>query len=638
MSLSAVIFASLQAKGQQDGYVKPDIQEVRQVISDAAAKIEARYGPAHEEARGLADRVRELIGKKAEAAKPVTVVQKLAKEMHPTIISLSFGGAEIGHRTRGFEYDNQAATRRQRVLELKAEKPSIQTLAELWELTHDLHLPEESARYREALLKACQQAVRERPGDAEAHAWLADARFITLGRLSEAEKAAREALKHDAHHLRARFVMTGIKAERVFNHLAGLDTDSRSASDAFLEKLVELHPSEQLVKEAVSRARVLLAELDVLESGTDDDLALLLRCLWLRRFLENRIHLAETSVDLVSTPVEVIAARSSRARKPVLRDVATLRKALRLAADDSEAYASIFLQWVSDAAIKGVTSPNKAAPGDKHQATATLLQSETANGRTRETEVPGFVLSMPEEERKVFEEASAHLTARLRTATGREAALLHETLCRMDIHGFYGGRFQFGTRHLLEGLRLDPSRLFLLGFLYPLCQGEFEDEALSAAVFEMLLAVDPCQKHRQSVAALVSSLGLHRRADELLDRCLRDEPEDYMLWNQKVVFMLKRDSTEESLRKAAAVFEKVKEMPSFASAPVNNDGRLLFVKNYILFQAMQGLWEDAIGLAESYLNERIMPGDDARELLKSLRELRPPSAEKSATGTAPDSK
>jgi len=358
----------------------------------------------------------------------------------------------------------------------------------------------------------------------------------------------------------------------------------------------------------------------------------------LRLLIEIKTHLAETLRDIDTTSVGEIVAKSGRARKPVLRDVATLRKALRLAADDSEAYASIVLKWASDAAIKGFFAPNKAAPGDKHQATATLLQSETANGRPRETQVPGFVLSMPEEERKVFEEASAHLTARLRTATGREAALIHETFCRMDVYGLYGGRFQFGTRHLLEGLRLDPSRLPLLGLLYSLCQGEFEEVALSAAAFEMLLAVDPCKKHRQSVAALVSSLALHHRADELLERCLRDEPEDYMLWNQKVVFMLKRDSTEEGLRKAAAVFEKVKQMPSFASAPVNNDGRLLFVKNYILFQAMQGLWEDAIGLAESYLNEGIMPSTEARELLKSLRALRPLSPEKSATGTAPDSK
>jgi hypothetical protein len=397
-------------------------------------------------------------------------------------------------------------------------------------------------------------------------------------------------------------------------------------------------PSEPTIKETASRARILLAELDVLESDTDSDLAVLLRSLGLRLLIEIKTYLAETLRDIDTTSVDEIVAKSSRARKPVLRDVATLRKALRLAADDSEAYASIFLKWASDAAIKGFFAPNKAAPGDKHQATATLLQSETANGRTRETEVPGFVLSMPDEERKVFEEASAHLTARLRAATGREAVLIHETFCRMDVYGLSGGRLQFGTRHLLEGLRLDPTRILLLELLYPLCQGEFEDDALSAAVFEMLLVVDPSKERRQSVAALVNSLGLHRRADELLERCLREEPEDYMLWNQKVVFMLKRDSTEEGLRKAAAVFEKVKEMPSFASAPVNNKGRLMFVRNYILFQAMQGLWEDAIGLAESYLNEGIMPGDDARELLKSLRALRPPSSEKSATGAASGSK
>jgi tetratricopeptide (TPR) repeat protein len=636
--LLAGLYLVPQAVSQTEEASKPDIQEVRQVISDAAPKIEARYGPSHEEALGLADRVRELIGKKKENAKPVTVVQKLANEMHSTITAVSISSAEIGSSTRGFEYDTQAATLRHRVLELKAEKPSIQTWAELWELTHDLQLSQESARYREALLKACQQAVRERPGDADAHAWLADAHLITLDRLSEAEKAAREALKLDARHLRARLVMLSIEAERLFYQLAGLDTDLRSSTDTFLERLVTNRPSEPTIKETASRARILLAELDVLESDTDSDLALLLRSLGLRLLIEIKTHLAETLRDIDTTSVGEIVAKSSRARKPVLRDVATLRKALRLAADDSEAYASIFLKWASDAAIKGFFAPNKAAPGDKHQATATLLQSETANGRTRETEVPGFVLSMPDEERKVFEEASAHLTARLRAATGREAVLIHETFCRMDVYGLSGGRLQFGTRHLLEGLRLDPTRILLLELLYPLCQGEFEDDALSAAVFEMLLVVDPSKERRQSVAALVNSLGLHRRADELLERCLRDEPEDYMLWNQKVVFMLKRDSTEEGLRKAAAVFEKVKEMPSFASAPVNNKGRLMFVRNYILFQAMQGLWEDAIGLAESYLNEGIMPGDDARELLKSLRALRPPSSEKSATGAASGSK
>jgi tetratricopeptide (TPR) repeat protein len=636
--LLAGLYLVPQAVSQTEEASKPDIQEVRQVIYDAAPKIEARYGPSHEEALGLADRVRELIGKKKENAKPVTVVQKLANEMHSTITAVSISSAEIGSSTRGFEYDTQAATLRHRVLELKAEKPSIQTWAELWELTHDLQLSQESARYREALLKACQQAVRERPGDADAHAWLADAHLITLDRLSEAEKAAREALKLDARHLRARLVMLSIEAERLFYQLAGLDTDLRSSTDTFLERLVTNRPSEPTIKETASRARILLAELDVLESDTDSDLAVLLRSLGLRLLIEIKTYLAETLRDIDTTSVDEIVAKSSRARKPVLRDVATLRKALRLAADDSEAYASIFLKWASDAAIKGFFAPNKAAPGDKHQATATLLQSETANGRTRETEVPGFVLSMPDEERKVFEEASAHLTARLRAATGREAVLIHETFCRMDVYGLSGGRLQFGTRHLLEGLRLDPTRILLLELLYPLCQGEFEDDALSAAVFEMLLVVDPSKERRQSVAALVNSLGLHRRADELLERCLREEPEDYMLWNQKVVFMLKRDSTEEGLRKAAAVFEKVKEMPSFASAPVNNKGRLMFVRNYILFQAMQGLWEDAIGLAESYLNEGIMPGDDARELLKSLRALRPPSSEKSATGAASGSK
>jgi hypothetical protein len=145
---------------------------------------------------------------------------------------------------------------------------------------------------------------------------------------------------------------------------------------------------------------------------------------------------------------------------------------------------------------------------------------------------------------------------------------------------------------------------------------------MSAATFELMLAVDPHKKRRQSVSALTQSLGMYRRADELLDRCLRDEPDDFMLWNQKVVFMLKRDCSEEGIREAVVIFDKIKEMPAFESAAINNEDRLLFVRNYILFQAMQGLWDEAVGITESYLKEGYMPEKDARDLLKTLQELR----------------
>lgn len=483
-------------------------------------------------------------------------------------------------------------------------------------------MQEASARHRDELLSACRRAVAIRPEDAGTHAMLADALLATRDGLKEAEIAAHEALRRDAGHFRARHVIANLDATRLFNAAVASDPHVPMALNAFLKRLIEQRPSQADIEKLASGAAQVCAELDSLEAAAgNSDRATLLRCLATRKFIATRLHMAVIARDPAVLSADMLYAKGSMETQPVFRDVATLRKALRLAVDDVEAYAAIFLTWAHKTAVKGVLSPNKAAQGDKHQATATVLKSDSTSGRRVETEVPGFVLSMPEEERKMFEAASRHLKAMLDTSKGPDAALIHETFCRMDIYGLYGGRFQFGTRHLLDGLRLDPARMNLLGLLYPLCQGEFEDDAMTAAVFEMQLAVDPQKKSRQSAAALANSLGMHLRADELLEHCLRDEPDDFMLWNQKVVFMLKRDNSDEGMSKAEAVFEKIKRLPSFEATAINNEDRLLFVKNYILFKAMQGLWAEAVAITESYLKEGYMAGEEARELLETLREL-----------------
>jgi hypothetical protein len=604
---------------------KPDIGEVKQVIRDAAVKIEKLFGNENEDARGLAERVQKLLELKPEATMATTIAQKLAKEMQSTKVVVSIGSAKINRGQHGFVFDHQPEASRRKVRELESAKPSVEVLFQLWELTDDLQQEKDSARHREALLQACRKAATSRPEDTDAHAMLADALFATRCRLSEAEHAAREALKRDAGHLRARFVIASIGAARLFNEVAGIETDMRVTVDEYFKGLLEHRPSASDIEKVASHAAQLCAELDALESAaSSSNLAILLRCLALRQFIEVWTNLAVIASDPAVTSTNMLYAKGSMgmSQSPVFRDVATLRKALPLAAGDSEAYAAVFLAWAYETAIKGLLSPNKAAPGDKHQATATLLKSDSTFGKLQEVETPDFLLSMPEEERKMFEEASRHLKFCLDSAKDREAAMIHEAFCRMDIYGLYGGRFQFGTQHLLNGLRHDPIRINLLGFLHMLCQGEFKDDAMSAATFELMLAVDPHKKRRQSVSALTQSLGMYRRADELLDRCLRDEPDDFMLWNQKVVFMLKRDCSEEGIREAVVIFDKIKEMPAFESAAINNEDRLLFVRNYILFQAMQGLWDEAVGITESYLKEGYMPEKDARDLLKTLQELR----------------
>ncbi len=38
---------------------------------------------------------------------------------------------------------------------------------------------------------------------------------------------------------------------------------------------------------------------------------------------------------------------------------------------------------------------------------------------------------------------------------------------------------------------------------------------------------------------------------------------------------------------------------------------------------MQGLWDEAVSITESYLKEGYMPESGARDLLKTLQQLRP---------------
>lgn len=609
---------------------KVEVSEARQIIPESAKRIEEQFAAHNNEARGLATRVQALLQMPAPP-QPTSVRARLAEEMTSTAHFMSLGQAEInGTWPHAFEFDVDSAARQQRLWRLEADKSSprkTETLFESWILAENVGEKEQAARHREDLLSSCREAVARRPDDARTHAMLADALMAVHEPLQSALESVDRALEIDGRNLHAQFLSARLAVLRWQNKVAGVDDGAASVTiESFILRHARQAMSDAEFEAATRQAGMLMTHLDDVEAAcTDKDLLLLLRCLSTRQMLDSRLHIAAGARKHEKRDTQMLSALAAMRMQPVFRDAATLRKALRLAGDDTEVFAAILLKWAHEAAVRGLLWPS-TPDAKEHQVEGVKVTRHSwqraPDGRLVETK-SDQTLAMSAEERKVFDENAALLERRLVGAAPPEAALIHETICRLDMFGITGGRLQFGSRHIIEGLRLDPVRPVLLSFVLVLAQAEWKDKAMIAAVEELLLALDPGPRHRAEAADGLDAIGRHARADELLARCCRDAPEDFSLLNQKAVFLLRGDSGEDSLKAAGELFDRIKSMPRFTSAAYTDESRLRVVHNYILFLAMQDRWDDAISITTSYQKERLMPVKDAEKLLSTLQSLRP---------------
>jgi len=352
------------------------------------------------------------------------------------------------------------------------------------------------------------------------------------------------------------------------------------------------------------------------------DLVLTLRSAGLRVWVLTKIKQAEISRK-AETPKNIHAVDVlSNMEAPVLfPNLSRMETALHLADKNIEAYGSIFLSCLQGASFTRFFDSGNAAQGGKGAAAVTVHRTDTLDGTHKDSKF-GAKLDIGAEKLKALEGSLTHLQEWLKTAKGIEKARVHEVIYRAEMLGLFGSRFHLDALNLTEGLRADPERFGLWSLLLFENEGSWNDDRLGAAIMELQLALDPTIPQRKYCTAATGKLKLWQRANALMERNLNEAPDDYLLWNQKAVLSLRQDSSDEGLKKAEAWFEKGKDAMRRKQPALGAD-RLLFVKNCILFEAMQGRWQEALETAESYQKNKFMPEDDAARLLKTLRESKP---------------
>ena len=631
--ISWVIYASSALCAEAEKPKAPqDLQRlaidlVRALVRDSAKIIEGRYAGIHDDVQGLAQRVDDILAlpEKTQAKSDDSPRSKLKAAMVQTLVSISVGNNAVGNGFCGYELDTGDAARRHRLRTLAGTVASgvqeWEREAELYDLSNQLGLKNEMAQHLSRLVSLGRAYIEAHPEDGEGHAMLADS-LMSQEDLAGAEAAAQQALRLQKDNLRGRLVLLQVECLRWLNRASDLkNKDELFNKRAFLDRLVKTPMPDEEFSRFDAEGKKIVEQANALMEEASGDLVLMLRSAGLRVWVLTKIKQAEISRK-AETPKNIHAVNVlSITEAPVIfPNQSHIEVALRLADKNIEAYGSIFLSWLKGAFTRFFDSGN-AAQGGKGAAAVTVHRTDTLDGTHKDSKF-GAKLDIGAEKLKALEGSLTHLQEWLKTAKGIEKARVHEVIYRAEMLGLFGSRFHLDALNLTEGLRADPERFGLWSLLLFENEGSWNDDRLGAAIMELQLALDPTIQQRKYCTAATGKLKLWQRANALMERNLKEAPDDYLLWNQKAVLSLRQDSSDEGLKKAEALFEKGKDAMRRKQPALGAD-RLLFVKNCILFEAMQGRWQEALETAESYQKNKFMPEDDAARLLKTLRESKP---------------
>jgi|GEM_PF-2162616 len=608
----------------------PDIAVARKLVRDAAQHVEAQYVGVNADAQGLAQRVKDILA----TPEPLNgnnddTRTKLKVAMTQVVFSFSFATSQIGNGFSGYELDTSSATRRRQLVALAGSTASgflqdWEREAALYDLSDSLGLKTEREEHLDRLVQLCRLHLKTNPSDAAGHAMLADAlAHLEEEELPAAKAAAETALGIQKDNLGARLVLLQLECLRWLDLARGPANEAESRThDVFLDRLIKNAMAETEFDQFANVGRKLAAQADALMTDAAADLVLLLRSAGLRVWVLSKIKQAEIS-RRPDTPrnTQAVQTLAMLEMPTYFLNHQNMESALRLADKNIEAYGAIFLSWLKSAALQRLTDPTTAAQGSKDAAIATMLFDDTTTGKRKESKFDAK-LDLGAENQAAVERVVAHLRSWLKTGSDIEKARIHEVICRAEMIGLLGGRFQLHVSHLTDGLRADPERHVLWSFLIAINEASWEDVRLGLAILELQLALDPTIQQRRYCAAFADRLQMWQRAEAFIEQSLKETPDDYALWNQKAVLSLRQDSSDDGIKKAEVLFEKAKDLLRRQGAAFD-ENRLTLTKNCILFEAMQGRWDEALETAESYQKHKLMPSADAESLLKTLRELKP---------------
>lgn len=543
-------------------------EELHALIREVAAKIEAKYQGQRPEADGLVQRVEEALAaatppKADKDDRQLMLAEKMVAMNGYAGFKCLIGGV------RGTIFDNSDTGHMQRYQDLESASVSdaedVLRWLEMADAARRLEWQDKKETCTQRALGAARGLVSRRPKDAAAHALLG----LALEWGDEKLSVLQTALKLDPKQPLALQEMLVRRIDQSFEKAVlrrevGLEEKflaTRMLAQALFDR--PLTEEETLALERVqeemrrdSRHLLVLAQ----ERG---DLAVYLTTM--NKLTDIPRHHQMVELAARRGPEESFEAFWARVEGiwqntifDVVEDDTLVRTALEMAANDPEATGAIIMMSLLGDFMR--KKPGSPPPKEPHMEII------------RQTFTRLLVMAEADES--------------LKAARAAEAAFIME-MCLKMTQKREPGHLDL----LLRAVRLDPFRQCTQHMLMGVSLGmlsKAEDRPAGFALAQTELGLLPRLPTRRTCAAAASMVHDWPAAQRYLDACLRENPDDLGLLNQKAVTLLRESQSKAAQKKAQIYFHKIASLCEKPDAKPDKSDLELITRNHILFLMLGG--------------------------------------------------
>ncbi|MCX6850789.1 MAG: hypothetical protein NTY98_17895 [Verrucomicrobia bacterium] len=597
-SLVALIAAILPPTANAEDDFPLKREELHALIREAASKVEAQFKATHPEAAGLVERVEETLAM-SEPAPPAAEDRLTMLAQKLTLMNSEAGFKSMIGGVRGAVFDNTDTGNMQRYQDL--DSASTQDEAEVWrwlemaDAAQRLKWQDKTEICTQRALGAARALVSREPKNAEAHALLG----LALEWNSEKLTALQTALKLDPKQPLALNELLERRLDQALEAAAlRRETSLEEKPKASQELIRALFDRPLTDEEALifgRRQKELQREITQLLTLAQErnDLTTFLKTV----NLHSQLRQQRGEVNLVAKRgpdenYEMFQARLGALMADgalrVFEEDALLQSALKLAAADPESMGTIILMaLVGDAMLAQASrqQPTEARMEIMRQTFARLDEMAGANESPQAARAAegAFVMELG------------------------MTLLLNRPAKRLDL--------------LLRAVHLDPFRQRTQHMLLGLCAGmlsKSRDSAAAAALAQTELALLPNQQTRRTCAAAAAMVHDWPTAQRHLDACLKEEPDDLGLLNQKAVTFLRESQSKAAQKKAAVYFHKIESLHDKPDTNPNQADLKITARNHILFLMISGKNDAAREELTVVQREKILDEQECQDLGKLL--------------------
>lgn len=592
-TVAAPLLSSAQQAADEPPFKK---EEVHALIREVAAKVEEKYKSVHPEADGLVQRVEETLAAEPPGPAEDDRGQMIARKM---ILMNDYAGfkCKIGG-VRGFVFDTSDIGYRQQYQDL--ESASLSDAEDVWrwlemtEAARYLKWQDKEESCSQRALGAARGLVSRRPKDAAAYALLSLAQEWG----SEKFSVLQTALKLDAKQPLAQQEMLQRRIMQVFEQAAlrreiSLEekpTGRQALAQALFDKPLTEEEALAFERQQEEVRRDVLHLLTLAQERAD----LTVYLTSLNLLSEFGWHHDIAAQAAKRGPDDIFDAFWARVRSVAtkhlfapLEEDERVRVALELAADNPEATGTIMMMslMAGSMSAKPHQPPKEPRMELIRQAFTSLL---------------------------VMAEADDSLKA----ARAAEAAFIMELVLTQVLD-----RKPQHTDLLLRAVHLEPFCLRTQHMLMGLCAGmltKTKDTPAAFALTQTELALLPNLLTRRTCAAAAAKLQDWPAAHRHLDACLKEQPDDLGLLNQKAVTFLRESQSRASQKKAEFYFHKIESLREKQDIPKDKDDLQLIARNHILFLMISGSNHEARDELAKARKDKILEEKECQELEKLL--------------------